>query len=378
MSARALVVGGTGPTGPFITQGLEARGYEVTLFHRGSHELVELEHLEHIHGDPHFAETIDEALGQREFDLVIATYGRTRLLAQHLAGRCARFIGIGGSAVYPGWVEPDQHVPFGMRLFAREDDPLEYVTEHPTKAQAFANKLIETERTVFELHDRGRFAATWFRYPRIYGPRNPMPYEWSAVRRIRDQRPFILLHDGGLQIRTRCAVRNAAHSVLLAVDKPHAAAGQIYNVGDSYQASERQWVGLIALLMEADLPVLSLPIAMSSPSWYLTPFQSTTSPHCLFDTTKIRQQLGYEDAIGTLDALTETIEWLVGQSFESSDYSAYQDTFDYALEDALVASYEHAMSEVEAAGLSGTVERQRLTHAYAHPTKAGAKDELGR
>ena len=29
---KALVVGGTGPTGPFIVNGLVERGYEVTIF----------------------------------------------------------------------------------------------------------------------------------------------------------------------------------------------------------------------------------------------------------------------------------------------------------------------------------------------------------
>lgn len=64
---RALVVGGTGPSGPHIVNGLIARGYTVTLFHRGTHESDDIpDFVEHIHGDPHFIETIQEALGQRE------------------------------------------------------------------------------------------------------------------------------------------------------------------------------------------------------------------------------------------------------------------------------------------------------------------------
>ena len=52
---RALVVGGTGPTGPFIVNGLRDRGYGVTIFHRGTHEIPEIpDEVEHIHGDPHF------------------------------------------------------------------------------------------------------------------------------------------------------------------------------------------------------------------------------------------------------------------------------------------------------------------------------------
>ncbi len=38
MSQTALVVGGTGPTGPYIVEGLLQRGYQVAILHRGEHE----------------------------------------------------------------------------------------------------------------------------------------------------------------------------------------------------------------------------------------------------------------------------------------------------------------------------------------------------
>src|SRR3974390_2151912 len=101
---RALVIGGTGPTGHFIVNGLRQRGYRVTIFHRGTHEVSEIPaDVEHIHGDPHFAETIDFALAGRRFDLAVASYGRIRLLASALEGRVGRFIALSGYAVYRGW-----------------------------------------------------------------------------------------------------------------------------------------------------------------------------------------------------------------------------------------------------------------------------------
>ncbi len=35
----ALVIGGTGPTGPVVVQGLSTCGYDVTILHGGLHEL---------------------------------------------------------------------------------------------------------------------------------------------------------------------------------------------------------------------------------------------------------------------------------------------------------------------------------------------------
>ena len=90
---KALVVGGTGPTGPYIVNGLLERGYDVAIFHRGTHEIDEIPpEVEHIHGDPHFLETIEESLDGRTFDIAIATYGRIRFLAQALVGKVGRFI----------------------------------------------------------------------------------------------------------------------------------------------------------------------------------------------------------------------------------------------------------------------------------------------
>jgi len=114
---RALVIGGTGPTGPFIVSGLRRRGYKVTIFHRGTHEIAEIpQEVEHIHGDPHFAETIDAALSGRTFDLAIASYGRVRLLAHALKGRAGRFIALGGFAVYRGWHDPYALTPPGLAI----------------------------------------------------------------------------------------------------------------------------------------------------------------------------------------------------------------------------------------------------------------------
>ena len=96
---RVLVVGGTGPTGPHVLDGgLLARGHDVTILHRGSQEPAGLPDVEHIHGDPHFRASIDDAVGARSFDVVIAMYGRITHLAPAFRGRCEQFVGVGRSS----------------------------------------------------------------------------------------------------------------------------------------------------------------------------------------------------------------------------------------------------------------------------------------
>ena len=105
---KALVVGGTGPTGPYIVKGLIKRGYETSILHRGTHDSVLIpENVERIIGDPHFTETLSEALGKRRFDLIIATYGRIRHVAEVAKEHTERLKTIGGSPGYRGSRQPE-------------------------------------------------------------------------------------------------------------------------------------------------------------------------------------------------------------------------------------------------------------------------------
>ncbi|HTR61858.1 MAG TPA: hypothetical protein VMH37_09155, partial [Candidatus Binataceae bacterium] len=102
---KALVIGGTGPSGHFIVNGLLRRGYHVAILHTGRHEVKEIpDAVEHIHTDPFSDGSLTEALGNRTFDLTVAAYGRLRRIAEIMAGRTGRFISIGGAPAYRGYM----------------------------------------------------------------------------------------------------------------------------------------------------------------------------------------------------------------------------------------------------------------------------------
>ena len=61
---KALVIGGSGPTGPYVVEGLLKKGYEVAVLHRGFHEIEFSQKTEHIHVDP-FAPDALQILGTR-------------------------------------------------------------------------------------------------------------------------------------------------------------------------------------------------------------------------------------------------------------------------------------------------------------------------
>ena len=237
---KALVIGGTGPTGPFIVNGLLARGYQVTIYHRGTHEIDFSGPVEHLHGDPFSQEDLERDLAPRRFDLVISNYGRLRYIAQVLAGCTQRLIGITGGGAYLGYMDP-AHNPEGMTLPIPEDAPVH--TDHDL--DHFGFMIAETERQLMAAHQRGDFRVTILRYPRVYGPHQLTPDMWPIVKRVLDRRPHIVVPGDGLRIRCVGYAENVAHAVLLTMDQPQSA-GQIYNVADERYLTLKEKVNLIA------------------------------------------------------------------------------------------------------------------------------------
>ena len=219
--------------------------------------------------------------------------------------------------------------------------------------------------------------ATVFRYPMIYGPNNARPAEWSIVRRVRDGRPHMVLPDGGVQIHTRCAARNAAAFVLVAVDEPDVAAGQIYNCGDPTSWSMREWAESIATLMGAELAMIAIPseIAIEAATT-LQPLGNTTAAHCIVSIEKAQRELRWQPVVQPIDALQELLSWYESQpDFDASTSPSFTDRFDYETEDALIAAYQRAVGTI-----TDTVEQHAAppVHSMPHPAEAGAVDHRGR
>jgi nucleoside-diphosphate-sugar epimerase len=358
---KALVVGGTGPTGPFLVQGLLQRGYDVAILHRGTHEVDTIPaEVEHIHADPHFRETLDAALCNRSFDLVLATYGRLRFVAEACVGKTGRFIGVGGTPGYRGLLVPAANEPAGLPIPTPEDSPLVQ-----SEAEARFGYLIAlTERMVMQGHHDGHYRATLFRYPSIYGPQHLSGAVWSVMRRILDRRPHIIVPDGGLTLLTRGYAPNMAHAVLLAVDQPEVSAGQIYNCGDEQFLTLRQWVEVIARTMNYEWDIIGLPDAVAHAARHFIPFQST-SHHQVMDLSKIKTELGYRDLIPVKEALPRTVQWLQEHPPGADSEAAHRrrDPLNYAAEDELVALFREWMRRAKKVAF----EQPPVYHPYPHP-----------
>ncbi|MFN0090978.1 MAG: hypothetical protein ACKVWR_12035 [Acidimicrobiales bacterium] len=328
---KALVIGGTGPTGPFLVNGLLARGVEVAILHTGRHEVDTIpESVEHIHTNPFDIAQVADALGARTFDVVYAMYGRLRDLSPFFVGRCGRLLAVGGAPVYRGFAQPQNRWPTGLLVPIREDAERAVDDDNVKVA-----RIAATEDVLFSSHPD----ATLFRYPLIYGPGQVNPREWLIVRRVLDGRRRVIVADGGLSLRGAGYGENVGHALALAVEHLDACAGKAYNVGDEHVLTARQTIEVLGRALDCELEIVSLPMELAAPA---RPFiSSDTGLHTFTGVDAIRFELGYRDVVPAVEALTRTARHLRDHPVErgSETEMRLQDPFDYAAEDALIERY---------------------------------------
>lgn len=336
----ALVIGGTGPTGPSLVNGLLERDYATTILHTGRHEVDTIpDHVEHIHTNPFKIDELAAAVGDRTFDIVYAMYGRLRAIAPWFAGRTGKFVAVGGVPSYLGFAVPTLLSPPGMLVPTREDAPRSGVQENEKTA-----KMVASEDLVFEHHPDG----TMFRYPLIYGPGQINPREWLVVKRVLDGRRQMIVADGGLTLRTAGYGPNVGHALALVADNQQASAGQTYNVADEHCLTAAQTITVLADALDVAMELVSMPAALATPA---RPFQA--ADHTLHQQTgvdAIRFDLGYRDPTPAVEALAATARYLRDNPVPAGSVTEQrlQDPFDYQAEDALIKAYQQATGGVQA------------------------------
>ena len=357
---KALVIGGTGPTGPYVVEGLLKKGYDVAILHRGLHEVEYSQQVEHIHVDP-FSSGIIEKLGFRKFDVVVSMYGRLRQIAEAMKGRTEKFLGVTGPA-YLGSVNPTDN-PEGLLMPIPENAPL---TNDP-KIFKFGYLVVLSEQEVMRIHHEGGYSATIFRYPMIYGPRQLPPKEWSIIRRILDKREKIILPNGGLVLRSRAYAENAAHALLLAIDNPRSA-GQIYNVAEDRTLTLREWVQIIGDEMNYKFEYIELPWTLAKPSqmW------ATSEFHVVLDNTKIKKELGYRDVVPAKEGLKRTVQWfLEHQPVPGGEIEQQlRDPFKYDVEDKIIQEWEKVCNKIQEIPFIAEEKRYNYADPRVSPKKS--------
>jgi nucleoside-diphosphate-sugar epimerase len=336
---RILIIGGTGPTGVPIVNRLVAHGHDVSILHRGHHERPETPpDVAHIHADPYDETSLTQALASTSWDVIVAMYGRLRMIAAVTKGLSGHFVSVGGVPAYRGWTDAWQHDPPGMPVPVAEDADL---VEDPAIDDK-GYRIVRTEAAVFEAHP----TATQFRYPYLYGPYQPVPREWSVVRRILDHRRQIIVADEGLTLHHHCYTENCAAAVVLGIEHPERSSGMVCNVGDEEVLTVRQMVEVCTEEFGADLEIVAMPYDLAVPAWPLLAQPLPT--HRVLDLARLHRQLGHRDVVPARQAVARTARWLADNPPERGgiEEQILTDPFDYGAEDALIGSWLAARSQV--------------------------------
>jgi nucleoside-diphosphate-sugar epimerase len=344
---RIVVLGGTGFLGASIVQRLVARGYLVSIFHRGLTRPSLPDSVEYILGNrynlPNYSEQFRSFAPEVIVDAIAATRQQTHTLMHLFRGIARRVIVLSSGDVYFAndivhrkALGPIQPTPLA------ETAPLR-TTQYPYRGTSIpASAWADTEH--YEKIDVEELAlsdpilpATILRLPMLYGPG---AYDaakrrfFAYLKRIDDGREVILLNNAMAQWRAPWGyTENVAEAVTLAIEND-TAAGQIYNVCQEGRPTIADWIRELGIV--TNWPGRVLITSMHCPPPDMSS-QLNLAQDLDLDSTRIRADLGYREVVDTTEALARTVNW----EREHPPPQIDPTQFDYEAEDALIATKHH-------------------------------------
>ena len=327
---RVLVIGGTGYIGRHVVGRLMKRGHDVAVFHRGRTECGTAEGVQHILGDRRRLWESSDVLRRFAPEVLLDVIPMNKDDARDVMGTfrdvARRVVAISSQDVYRAYdrvTGRDPGPPDSVPL--TEEAPLRDRL-YPYKREGVDNyEKIHVERVVMGDPD---LPGTVLRLPAVYGPGDHRHRLLEYVKRMDDGRD-VLVAEGMASWRwTHGYVEDVAGAVVLAAEDERAES-RVYNVGEAEPLS---WAGWVRAIGEAAgwggevvfVPDDRLPGHLD---WGLD-----TRQHWVADTTRIRRELGYAEAVQRDEALRTSVEWERACPPGNLDPAS----FDYAAEDAVL------------------------------------------
>jgi nucleoside-diphosphate-sugar epimerase len=277
---QAMVLGGTGLTGPHTVRRLAELGHDVRVFHRS---------------EPPAALSPDVVV-----HMWAMTEADARAFLDRFRGRAGRAVVISSGDVYRAYgrltgKEPGPPDPSPLD----EDAPLRE-SRHPYGTD-YDKVLVEQV-----CRSQSEMPVTVLRFPAVYGPND------SHHRFGRWLGPMLA---GAAELKYQADLagwrwthgysEDLAEAVVLAATDPRAA-GRVYNVGESETptwaerlaglAAAAQWRGRIVPVPAEELPAEQR-------------FALDTSQDLVMDTRRIREELGYRETVEREDGYRRTAAW---------------------------------------------------------------------
>jgi nucleoside-diphosphate-sugar epimerase len=337
---RLLLIGGTGFIGPSVVKRLLDQGHEVALYHRGCAKTTFPDRVLQILGDRR-----DLPASRSQFrgfapdgiiDFILASESQAKATMDVFRGIAERVVALSSGDVYRA-----AGILHGTEPGPLQPVPLTEDSDLRSQGQTYRKELMQALRQTLpwleDDYDKipveraimsdPELAGTVLRLPMVYGPGDMFHRLHPYLKRMDDGRPAILIQEDVAQWRgPRGYVENVAAGIALAATSPHAA-GRIYNLAEQQPFSELEWVQHIG--RSAGWPGSVLPVPLDlTPAHLKVPYNS--AQHWIMSSARIREELGYAEAVPPDRAIARTIEWERANPAGRVDPAQ----FDYAAEDA--------------------------------------------
>ncbi|WEK56042.1 MAG: NAD-dependent epimerase/dehydratase family protein [Candidatus Cohnella colombiensis] len=302
---KILVIGGTGFIGLYVVKELIQAGHEVAIFNRGnSNPSLLNNNILMISGDRQQLNDFRYEFLKFQPDVVVHMGAYTKRDAETAI---ATFEGITNRIV----VLSSMDVYHGYGILIGSEDGL--VATPLSEKSALRHKLYPYGGEYEKIHVEdlimkcSSISGTILRLPMVYGPGDPSHRLYKYAKRVHDNREFIILDDLFATWRaSRGYVENVAHAISLATTDDRAT-NQIYNVGEINTLSEYEWLHNIKTLLHWSGEILAIPRG-ELPEELIYP-SLNLKQNWDIDTTKIREQLGFQEIVSFEEGIINTFKW---------------------------------------------------------------------
>ena len=202
---RVLVIGGTDFIGPPTLRRLSEAGHDLLVFHRGNTSVPDSSSaVKVLHGDrknlADFRGDFAAFAPNVVLDMIPHTEQDGRQLINVFEGVTERLVAVSSADVYRAY----------DRLWNKdvgEPDPTPLTEQSPLRDRLYPYRTEATEEDEFEYHydktlmekavisEPDALPATVLRLPMVHGPNDFQHRFFAYVKRMLDQRPFVLLSE---------------------------------------------------------------------------------------------------------------------------------------------------------------------------------------
>jgi nucleoside-diphosphate-sugar epimerase len=300
-SQRILFIGGTGIiSSACVARALE-RGDDVTVLNRGQSRTRPLpDGVESVHADIRNADSVSDALGSREFDVVAQFLAFT---PDHVAADIERFEGRAGQYVFISSASAYQTPP--SRLPILESTPLRNpFWQYSRDKIACENMLVAAYR------DRG-FPATIVRPSHTYDSASlPTLGGWTDIARMRAGKP-VIVHGDGTSLWTLTHNSDFAVAFVGLLGRPEAV-GDSFHITSDHAPTWNQVYSWLAHAAGAEANIVHVPsetIAKLYPN--LGPALVGDKAHSMvFDNSKVKALVPeFATTVTYSNAAFDAVEW---------------------------------------------------------------------